>query len=378
MPELDAWTISNSAVLEPKQGRVKEIGINLAAPGDRRSPSGMMWLEFPTVSGDSPNLKVSWSGNARLFQDHPSAQATSEVPWITSSGIEGLSELKIDLVAQPRHSLAKGWPIDHVADDAKENAQGDVDLDSSGLELLDKSNQSQWIGLRFDNIRLAKGSSIRSAHLQLTAKAAAEKAGSIQITAQASGHADRFSTTPKNISSRPTLSEKVQWDVGSWKAEGSAGKDERSPDIASLLQSIVNRDDWQPGNAIVIMLRGEGAHAMAAYRAADPAAAKLIVDADELELVSDSDREPMPYRVQLHFGLPRDATAGERSFAVKIGEQSQAVTLDAVQKRTSKVTFPRVDLSNTLSIQFDARSGQPVISGVELQQLNSRADGEGQ
>ncbi len=250
MPELDAWTISNSAVLEPKQGRVREIGINLGAPGDRRGPTGLMWLEYPSVSGDAPNLKVTWDGNARLFQDHPSAQPSSAIPWVTSSGIEGLTQLHVELVAQPRYTLKKGWPVEHVSDDAKENSQGEVDLDSSGLELLAKDKGSQWIGLRFDNIRLQRGAEIRAAHLQLTAKAAADAVGEITISAEATGNAARFTDAKQSISSRQQLAESVVWPVPIWKAEGNADADQRSPDIAGLLRSIVSRDDWQPATRL--------------------------------------------------------------------------------------------------------------------------------
>lgn len=371
MPELDAWTISNSAILEPKQGRVREIGVNLGAPGDRRARSGVMWLEYPTVSGDSPNLKVTWDGNARLFQDHPSTQPTSTIPWITSSGIEGLSKLHIELIAQPRYTLRTGWPVEHTAGDAEENADGEVDLDSSGLELVDKDKRPQWIGLRFENIRLPRGAAIGSAHLQLTAKSVADSVGTMKIYVESHADPARFAEAKHDVSRRSRQAESVSWEVPAWKTEGKSEKEQRSPDIAALIRSIVNRDDWQPGNSVVIMLQGEGPHALSAFRGADSGAAKLIVDAEEVELISDSDREPKPYRVQLHFGLPRDAIEGVREFNVSIGDQTQTVQLDARTKRTANIIFAKVELSSFLDVKFEARAGQPVISGVELQQLSS-------
>ncbi len=374
MPELDAWTISNTATLEPKQGRVREIGINLGAPGDRRSPDGLMWLEYPTVSGDAPNLKVRWEGNARVFQDHPSAQPTSDIPWVTSSGIEGLTKLQIDLIAQPRYSLKKGWPVDSVADDAEESAQGEVDLDSSGLEFVGKDKASQWIGFRFNNLRLARGTPIRSAQLQLTAKAAADSAGEVKVLVEASGNAEPFHQKQSDLSTRQTLAENVTWSVPLWKAEGNSDKEQRSPDLAALLQRVVDREDWVPGNAVVVLLRGNGPHAASAYRGTDSGAAKLIVDAEELELVDDRDRMPIPYRVRLHFGLPRDVSEGRRSFDVKIGNQSQTVTMDGQTGRTQSVTFDRVELASNIEIAFAAREGLPVVSGVELQQLATKSE----
>ncbi len=95
--------------------------------------------------------------------------------------IEGLSQLHVDLIAQPRHSVKTGLPVTRVADDAVEDAKGDVVLDGSSLDLTEKDKGSSCIGLRFDDVRLQRGTQVRAAHLQLTAKAEAKKPGLIKI-----------------------------------------------------------------------------------------------------------------------------------------------------------------------------------------------------
>ncbi len=163
-----------------------------------------------------------------------------------------------------------------------------------------------------------------------------------------------------------------------WKAEGQAGKDQQSPDLASLISEIVSGSDWQPGSTIVLLLEGEAAHSITAFKANETGAAKLIVDADELELISDRDREPLPYRVRLHFGLPRDCTEGTREFIVKIGDRAQRIELNATTRRTELATFDHVMLPHRLDIAFEAIQGQPVISGIELIRLADNHQGEGQ
>ncbi|MEZ6035347.1 MAG: PQQ-binding-like beta-propeller repeat protein [Planctomycetaceae bacterium] len=101
MPEMDVWTISNTLVLDPSAGRVQHLGVNLGAPGDRRDANGLMWLEYPPVAGDSPNLGLEFTGDYKLFQDHPASKAGTPLPWVDSSGVENLTSLRLSLKAQP-------------------------------------------------------------------------------------------------------------------------------------------------------------------------------------------------------------------------------------------------------------------------------------
>ena len=104
MPEMDAWTICNSVALDPSSGRVRQIGINLGAPGDRRDSHGLMWLEYPPVAGDSPNFGLELTGEPRFFLDHPSSQTRTDLPWVTASGVEGLASLRMSLRALPKEA----------------------------------------------------------------------------------------------------------------------------------------------------------------------------------------------------------------------------------------------------------------------------------
>ncbi len=91
------------------------------------------------------------------------------------------------------------------------------------------------------------------------------------------------------------------------------------------------------------MLRGTGAHAFAAFRGADSGAAKLIVDADEVELIREQDREPLDYQVRLHFGLPRDCMDGQREFSVTINDQlrsSNWMLAPNARPRCCSIAFP--------------------------------------
>lgn len=97
MPELETWTIDNSAIVQTKSDRILNLGINLGAPGDRRDSKGVVWLEFPVVAGDSPSLGIELDGAYTTFQDHPATMPGAQMPWISASGVQGLSRLRVGL-----------------------------------------------------------------------------------------------------------------------------------------------------------------------------------------------------------------------------------------------------------------------------------------
>jgi hypothetical protein len=106
MPEMDSWTVNSGINWNASQGGVRRIGINLGAPGDRRDPNGVLWLEYPAVAGDAPNLNIELEGSTQFYQDHPTWMFNAELPWVAASGVEGLSRLRLNL----RTSSTEGTP----------------------------------------------------------------------------------------------------------------------------------------------------------------------------------------------------------------------------------------------------------------------------
>lgn len=55
MPRLEYWT--NNEVQWNGQ-RVKQVGLNFGAPGDRMADNNTLWLDYPSVGGNSPDIPV--------------------------------------------------------------------------------------------------------------------------------------------------------------------------------------------------------------------------------------------------------------------------------------------------------------------------------
>ncbi|MDH4238941.1 MAG: hypothetical protein OEW48_05220, partial [Phycisphaerae bacterium] len=155
-------------------------------------------------------------------------------------------------------------------DDAEElNEDGDVSLDSTDLELTydDYHGGNQTIGLRFDDVQIDRAAKIHRAHIVFTVdEAESSNPCNLTFTAQAVDSAGPFTAEPHNITGRwPTTLARVTWSPPEWDTVGSAGYDQTTPGIASVIQEIIDRPGWVRGNSIVIIVTGTGSRVAESY-----------------------------------------------------------------------------------------------------------------
>ena len=70
------------------------------------------------------------------------------------------------------------------------------------------------------------------------------------INGEAVDNAATFINVANNITDRPLTAATVNWIPPTWPTGGAAGEDQRTPNIASILQEIVNRPGWESDNAL--------------------------------------------------------------------------------------------------------------------------------
>ena len=94
-------------------GAVRRVGINFGAPGDRATPEGTLWLDYPSVGGPSPNVPVSVSPKAAAFYYRHSLwiQGGPGRRWVTASGVTGVRQVRIVPVALRSAKSGKAKPI---------------------------------------------------------------------------------------------------------------------------------------------------------------------------------------------------------------------------------------------------------------------------
>jgi outer membrane protein assembly factor BamB len=95
MPEAEMWT---HTTLGQVNGPITKIGINFGAPGDRLADNGVLWLDYPSVGGSSPNIGVTTvPASPRLFRHHAAWFEDEGLGWVMASGAIGLTNVIVPL-----------------------------------------------------------------------------------------------------------------------------------------------------------------------------------------------------------------------------------------------------------------------------------------
>jgi Malectin domain len=95
MPWMTYWANSNY-IWSGKQ--IKNLGLNLNAPGDRTSDKNILWLEFPNVAGASSEIPVKIDTvNYYEIRKDPISVVSESTPWISASAIGGIRSMEITL-----------------------------------------------------------------------------------------------------------------------------------------------------------------------------------------------------------------------------------------------------------------------------------------
>jgi hypothetical protein len=165
------------------------------------------------------------------------------------------------------------------ADDAEESvSNGNVNLTSSDLELISDGSNAQLVGMRFTNVTVPNGASIANAYVQFQVDELNSGATNVSVQGQAIDDAPTFTSSNSNISSRGRTTATVAWAPVAWNTAGDAGADQRTPDIAAVIQEIVDRPGWVSGNDIVIVVTGSGERTAESYNGVAAAAPLLHIE----------------------------------------------------------------------------------------------------
>ncbi|MDB4632500.1 PQQ-binding-like beta-propeller repeat protein [bacterium] len=295
MPDVELWTYNRYGVDSPTDENIERVGINFGAPGDRRSAEGTLWLESPSVGGDSPLVRVDVEPiedeKVAYFRRHSSqVESESALRWVAASGIYNARKITITPKMEFKAKQTKDtlvFPLVGSENDAEEGSDGVVSLTSGDLELV-KDKSDQTIGMRFEDIQVFPGDKITKAHIQFEVKEADAKPNEgekpvetkLHFHAELADNASPFTSESKNLSSRLRSEKLVEWKPKAWKKAGDKGGDQHSANIASLLQEVVNREGWQFGNAVAFFVTGEGKRVACSSDDKPEKAPKLVIEVE--------------------------------------------------------------------------------------------------
>jgi hypothetical protein len=165
------------------------------------------------------------------------------------------------------------------SDDAEENAaSGSVTVDSSDLELITDGATAQWVGLRFPAVTIPVGAAIQQAWVQFQTDEVSTDAASLVIQGVTTAQAPTFAETSTNISARPRTAASVAWAPPAWNVVGEQGAAQRTPNLAAVIDQVVNGPGWASGDPVALVVSGSGRRTAEAFDGVAAAAPLLHVE----------------------------------------------------------------------------------------------------
>ena len=146
--------------------------------------------------------------------------------------------------------------ISQASDDAREDAAGAVEIDDPGLTM---GEYRAAVGVRFNGVNVPRGTELRNAYIQFTCREPRDPGPCfLFVHGEAADNAVTFAETTGNISSRDWTRDFTLWYPTAWDTAGEAGDAQRTWDLSSVIQEIIDRPGWVSGNSLAIIISGPG------------------------------------------------------------------------------------------------------------------------
>ena len=245
-------TLGGTAVRDVDYVLTGDLNVSFGESGDAAYNQYLsITLIDNTVGDDDKTITLSL----------PSGQGLSET---------NRRELIIAIINNDVSSGTVEVPISASHDDVEEiavleagssDAVGDMDLTSSDLEFGEMSGSQglMTIGLRFNNIQIPANVNILSAAIQFTADNTGSEEAELTIYGENVADAAEYTNTPFNVSSREKTTNSAVWNIAPWPTRGESGAAQKTVDLSSIVQEIVDNEAWDAGNSINFIMEHSGA-----------------------------------------------------------------------------------------------------------------------
>lgn len=203
--------------------------------------------DLSTLVQAAVNRSAWKSGNSINIIGYGSGQRVAEA-------YDGSAGSAAILVVEFTTPITATFQVMSGNDDSEEDAaSGTIDMGSSDLEITTDGTSSQIVGARFQNVSIPAGSIIQDAYLQFTVDEITTT-GRVDayIAFEDADNATALGSFGKDLSNRGFTSNFVIWDsIPAWGTVGADGMDQRSPNLATALQEVIDRQGWASGNAVL-------------------------------------------------------------------------------------------------------------------------------
>lgn len=251
----------------PNGADVVDASIRLTAYRDSPPTNNL------TITGEDVDDSASMVGTGMVNMRYLASPTTSTQPWnfsgyardqqINTPNIEhvideiiarpnwgtGLSGKVLSFFITSTNGSFRGYGP-HNSNSASEEPELEITYISSAGGAAGK----RTTGLRFQDVRIPQGATITEAYISVKSSTTSNTAVDLQVQAENVVDANTFTTANNNITNRTPTSAIQNWNLATtdnWVAN------ERyfSPDIANVVQEVVNQGAWCGGNALSLLIR---------------------------------------------------------------------------------------------------------------------------
>jgi PKD repeat protein len=265
------------AIIDSPAGLVEiEVGQTVTYEGTGIDADGDPDLHYRWDFGGAAPDSTEEDPGAVLYDTSGAYTTTFEVTDSTGLSDPDPDRRTISVLTLEGALVAESAPAES-ADDAEEQATGLMLLTSSDLELV-QENSLQTVGIRFPDLAIPVGSTVIDAFVQFQTDEISSDAASLSIRAELGPDPPTFTPANGDISARPTTSAEVLWDPAPWTLIGEAGPDQQTPNLAPVVQEVLDQPEWSGGDPIVLIVTGTGGRVAESFEGNPAAAPRLFVE----------------------------------------------------------------------------------------------------
>lgn len=227
------------------------------------------------------NNQANWCGNNSMAffftKDHSESKTLKVFSFDEGSGKEAVLKVSYDYDPDNPPAIPNAGCIQENFQTAINQSENDAHEDTSwrwnSYPSANELSSDKLVGLRFENIPVAQGATVLEAYLEYVPNNSTNYPAAFSITGEAVDNANAFNGSRSNIRDRDRTTATVTWEPEEWNTDERV----RSNDISNIVEEIVSRAGWQPGNALALIVSGNQSGTNAYSYDGDPARAPKLV-----------------------------------------------------------------------------------------------------
>ncbi len=280
--EMPLWDVVGENGINQRTPYLTPVVSEIITQDNWQAGNSMTFL----LSGVGQRIAEAFDGSAppqlKLFYQPPCPDAGTACDDGDPTTTLDVEDGECNCVGLPANGTLT-FPVVQSSDDAEEaETGGAMYLDSSDLEMVFDSfngQNNQHVGIRFADVTIPQGANIIEAYIQFTVDETDSEQTDLIIHGELIDNSPTFTLTDFDITNRTTTTASVNWDnVPAWTNVNDEGDDQKTPDLSSIVQEIVNQPTWSIFNGMSFIITGSGSRAAESYNGEPDSAPRLIIN----------------------------------------------------------------------------------------------------